>query len=218
MKIVEVNNLVKKYGRRIILNGISFSVEQGDFIAIVGPSGSGKSTLLNIIGMLETPTSGEIKIMGQTLPDINSKKATMMRRNHINYLFQSFALISDATVKENLLLAMKFKSVKKPDEEINEALASLDISNLKNERVNTLSGGEQQRVALARTILKPGEIVLADEPTGALDPIRAQRAFEQIAKLRSDYGKTIIMVTHNMSEAEKTDRIIDLAKYNKLSK
>ncbi|WP_301049194.1 ABC transporter ATP-binding protein [Lactobacillus intestinalis] len=212
MIAIRVENLTKKYGKRMILNKINFTVNEDEFVAIVGPSGAGKSTVLNILGMLEKPTSGKVYLFNQKLPSINSRKATKLRRNKINYLFQSYALISDLTVLQNLQIAVKFnqESSRILNQKIDKVLEDLDIVPLKNSRVNTLSGGEQQRVALARCILKPGNLVLADEPTGALDPVRAKEAFDQIKLLRDHYHKTIIMVTHNMEEAYKTDRIIDL--------
>ena len=215
MSIIKVEHLTKKYGNRTIFNNVNLSIDEGEFVAIVGPSGSGKSTLLNILGMLEKPTSGEVELLGDKLPDVNSQKATMMRRAKMNYLFQSFALISNETVKSNLLLAMKFKKGSKAekDNSIDRILSKLGILDLKDSVVTTLSGGEQQRVAIARTILKPGDIILADEPTGALDPQRAKEAFEQISRLRSEHGKTIIMVTHNIGEANKTDRIINISNF-----
>ncbi|MDE6491754.1 MAG: ABC transporter ATP-binding protein [Lactobacillus sp.] len=209
---IEVHSLTKKFDSRTILNSLDFTVELGEFIAIVGPSGCGKSTLLNILGLLENPDSGQISILGHKISSINSKEATLWRRNIINYLFQSFALIEDVSVKENLLLAMHFikKSLPTKEKMISQVLNELEISYLLNKKVSSLSGGEQQRVALARTILKPGKIVLADEPTGALDKEHAQLAFEQIEQLRSKYNKTILMVTHNINQAQQCDRIFNL--------
>lgn len=214
MNTVKVENLVKRFKSREVLNNINFVVKQGEFVSVVGPSGSGKSTLLNILGMLESSTSGKIELFGQKLPKINSHEAMIFRREKINYLFQSFALVSNETVKNNLLLALKFanKSKNEKNKLIKEILIELNIDYLENTIVNTLSGGEQQRVALARTILKPGELILADEPTGALDPKHAREAFSLIENLRDKYNKTIIMVTHNLEEARKTDRIIDISR------
>lgn len=215
MAILKVNNLSKKFGQRVILKNATFSVEKGEFVALVGPSGSGKSTLLNILGLLEEKTAGSIIINGKNAPKITSKKAVLIRRNFINYLFQSYALISDQTVKSNLLLGMHFvkESSSVKQDKIAKVLNDLDISHLVNEQVNVLSSGEKQRVSLARAILKPGELVLADEPTGALDPKHAEIAFEQIENLRTNYGKTIIMVTHKKEEALKADRIIELTNF-----
>ncbi|MBP2058809.1 putative ABC transport system ATP-binding protein [Lactobacillus colini] len=210
---LEVCNLNKKFGSRTIFQNLSFTINSGEFVAIVGPSGCGKSTLLNILGLLETADQGKILLFNKELPPINSKQATLLRRNVINYLFQSFALITNKTVKDNLLLAMHFIKNSNANKEhlISNVLNELDISHLINEQISSLSGGEQQRVALARAILKPGNLVLADEPTGALDEQRAQLAFKQIEKLRSQYGKTILMVTHNLQQARQCDRIINLA-------
>lgn len=214
-KVIEVSHLGKKYGQRTIFKDVSFAVERGEFVAIVGPSDLGKSTLLNMLGLLEAVDQGEIKLLGKPMPKVNSRQATKLRRQQLNYLFQSFALIQTKTVEENLLLAMAFvkKSKREKQKEIDQVLASLDLSKVKQSKVQTLSGGEQQRCALARAILKPGEIVLADEPTGALDAKRAQAAFNQLLDLRSQQGKTIVLVTHNLAEAAQADRVIDLEKF-----
>lgn len=214
-KAVELINVSKRYGSRTILDNINITVNEREMIALVGVSGSGKSTLLNMIGLLENYDSGKIKIKGEKLPKIESRQATLMRRNVINYLFQSFALINDMTVFQNLLLAMNFQDIplKEKKKHIDEILQQVNLIHLKNEVVNRLSGGEQQRIALARTILKPGDIVLADEPTGALDEKSANNAFNLIRSLCKSYGKTVIMVTHSLELAQKTDRIIDLNEF-----
>ena len=170
-----------------------------------------------MIGLLESIDSGSIKINGNSIPNINSSKATMLRRNTINYLFQSYALISDITVLDNLMVAMEFLdlSKKEKNDKIDKVLKDLDIFILKNKKVNTLSGGEQQRVALARCILKPGNLILADEPTGSLDPKMAEIVFELIKYLRDKYNKTVIIVTHDISLANKADFIVDLSEMKK---
>ncbi|OFI48230.1 ABC transporter [Floricoccus tropicus] len=213
-KAIEIQKLSKSFGNRKIIDNLNLTVMENEIVSLVGPSGCGKSTLLNMIGMLETVDSGKIKLFGKELPKITSKKATLARRDDINYLFQSFALVSDLTVKENLLLAMNFMNIKKSEKEkrIIEVLTWLDIDKLINEKVNKLSGGEQQRVAIARAILKPGDLILADEPTGSLDPLMAENVFSIIEKLRDNFGKTIIVVTHSMELANRTDRIIQLEK------
>lgn len=214
-KLVEIKNLSKSYGDRIIFNDINITIDEGEFLSIVGPSGCGKSTLLNMIGLLEEYDSGDIKISGKKIPPINSSKAVKVRRDKINYLFQSYALINDMTVIQNLLIAMKFLELSKKEKlkRIKEVLEYVKLYELRNQKVNTLSGGEQQRVAIARTILKPGDIILADEPTGALDSETADIVFSLIRELSTKYGKTIIMVTHSEELAGKTDRIIDLKQY-----
>lgn len=211
-KAIEVLNITKKFGKRYIFKNLNLSVEDGEFIAIVGQSGCGKSTLLNMIGLLEESDSGKIKIKGKEIPKIESRAATILRRNTINYLFQSFALINDMTIYQNLLLAMKFLNItdKEKDKKIIEVLKKVKLEQLKDEKVNTLSGGEQQRVALARTILKPGDIILADEPTGSLDSISAEVVFNLIKDLSKQYNKTVIMVTHSRDLANRADRIINI--------
>ncbi|ELC8395044.1 ATP-binding cassette domain-containing protein [Paeniclostridium sordellii] len=211
-KAIEVLNITKKFGKRYIFKNLNLSVEDGEFIAIVGQSGCGKSTLLNMIGLLEEFNSGTIKIKGIEIPKIESKAATILRRNTINYLFQSFALINDMTVYQNLLLAMKFLNItdKEKDKKIKEILKKVTLEELIDEKVNTLSGGEQQRVALARTILKPGDIILADEPTGSLDSVSAEIVFNLIKDLSKQYKKTVLMVTHSKDLANRADRIFNI--------
>lgn len=212
-KAIEVLNVTKKFGKRYIFKNLNLSVEEGEFIAIVGPSGCGKSTLLNMIGLLESIDSGQIKLNGKEIPKIESNRATLLRRNTINYLFQSFALINDMTIYQNLFLAMKFLNItdKEKDNKINEILKKVHLEDFKDEKVNTLSGGEQQRVALARTIIKPGDIILADEPTGALDSLSTEIVFNLIKNLSKQYKKTVIMVTHNKDLANQADRIINIS-------
>ena len=212
MNKIEFINARKSYGHRDVIKGVSFSIKEKEIVSIIGPSGSGKSTLLNMLGMLEVIDGGKILIDGQRLPKINSKRATQFRRNKINYLFQSFALISNETVEKNLLIAMNYvKSSKKEKERrINEVLKKLGILGLKKMQCNTLSGGEQQRVALARCILKPGDIVLADEPTGSLDPKMSDTVLAMLKDLRNSFGKTILIVTHDMNLAAQTDRQLKL--------
>ena len=215
MNAVELKNVTKKYGTRTILNQISFSVADTELVALVGPSGCGKSTILNIIGLLETCDSGEIRIFGKRLPKIESRQSTLMRRKVINYLFQSFALIHDMTICQNLLLSMQFLPIKQKEKlsRIYDILDAVHLLPLKDELVNTLSGGEQQRVALARTILKPGNLILADEPTGSLDIHASEISFSLLQTLCKQYQKTVIMVTHSRELALRADRIIDLTAF-----
>jgi len=215
MKAVELNNVCKKYGSRVILKGVSFFVDNGEMVALIGPSGCGKSTILNMIGVLETVDQGEIRIFGKKVPSIDSHRATLMRRGTINYLFQSFALINDMTVCQNLILSMHFLNGRGKDKmaSVDEMLDAVHLLPLKNATVNTLSGGEQQRVALARTMLKPGKLILADEPTGSLDEHSADISFSLIQSLCKEYGKTVIMVTHSPELARRANRIIDLTEF-----
>jgi len=211
-KSIEVLNVTKKFGKRYIFKNLNLSVEDGEFVSIVGPSGCGKSTLLNMIGLLESSDVGQIKLKGKEIPEIKSKESTMLRRNTINYLFQSFALINDMTIYQNLFLAMNFSKItaKEKDTRIEGILKKVNLEKFKDEKVNTLSGGEQQRVALARTILKPGDIILADEPTGSLDSAAAEIAFNLIKDLSKQYRKTVMMVTHSKHLANQADRIINI--------
>ena len=183
--------------------------------ALIGPSGCGKSTLLNMIGLLEDFSNGKVRIFGKEIPRINSRKATMLRRNTVNYLFQSSALVGDMTVYQNLMLAMHFVRISQKEKEIriNRMLHEVGLPKMKSAVVNTMSGGEQQRVALARTLLKPGKLILADEPTGALDEKSAEKVFLLLRDLCVQYKKTVIMVTHNMELAQQADRVANLMKY-----
>lgn len=212
MSMISVQNVSKKFGSREILKDLSFDVEENEFVALVGPSGSGKSTLLNMIGLLDNIDSGKILINGKILPKVNSRSAVNYRKNVINYLFQSNALISTSSVKDNLMLALTFTNFSKEEKEkkIKETLRFVGLENRLDSKVNELSGGEQQRIAIVRAILKPGDIILADEPTGSLDPDMAQKSFDLIRSLRDQFGKTILIVTHNLNHAKQCDRIVSL--------
>lgn len=211
-RMVEIKNISKRFGNREIFKNFSVDIGAGEFVSIIGPSGCGKSTLLNMIGLLESVDSGSILIGGKKLPGLNGRKATSLRRNTINYLFQSYALINDLTVMQNVQLAMNFMNVSQKEKlkRAESVLERLEIGQLANEKVSVLSGGEQQRVSIARTVLKPGDLILADEPTGALDENTANQVFSLIKNLSTEYNKTIIMVTHNPLLAQRTDRVIAL--------
>ena len=215
MNAVEIMDVTKKYGDRVIFDHINMEIREGEMTALIGPSGCGKSTLLNIIGLLEDFNNGKVRIFGKEIPRINSRKATMLRRNTVNYLFQLSALVGDMTVYQNLMLAMHFVRISQKEKEIriNRMLHEVGLPKMKSAVVNTLSGGEQQRVALARTLLKPGKLILADEPTGALDEKSAEKVFLLLRDLCVQYKKTVIMVTHNMELARKADRVVNLMKY-----
>lgn len=212
--IVKLEQVTKKYGKRTILNHFSMTVNHGDFAALIGPSGSGKSTILNIIGLLEQFDSGSYLLNNKSAPGVNSRKATLARRNDNNYLFQTFALVSNMTVRQNLKLALNFSRVpkNKTDKQIADILAEVGLQNRLDDTVATMSVGEKQRVALARAFLKPGELILADEPTGSLDPQLALHVLKLIQKLQHEHHKTIIMVTHDMKLAQAADYQIVLKK------
>ncbi len=211
--LVEIEGLRKAYGNRVVLDGLDLSLPERSVTAVVGASGSGKSTLLNIMGLLEAPTAGRLRIDGRSIPAINSRAATRMRRNTINYLFQSNALVSNQTVLKNLLIALHYTRMR-PDERrkmISRVLEDVGLAHSEDTVVNVLSGGEQQRVAIARSILKPGNLVLADEPTGSLDQALAHAVFDKILSMRDEYGKTVVVVTHDLKIAERCDAMITLS-------
>ena len=212
---LQVDALNKSFGSNTVLHNISFEIESGESVALVGPSGCGKSTLLNIIGLLETLDSGTINLEGRTYPSINSKKATLMRRTEINYLFQSFALINDWKVSKNLLLALQYIKLSKQGQErlIRTALENYGIGEKFDAVVNELSGGEKQRVAIARAMIKPGNLILADEPTGSLDKAMATIVIDSLLDSVHANHKTLLMVTHDMGIAQRCDRIIELPKH-----
>lgn len=212
---LQVDALNKSFGSNTVLHNISFEIESGESVALVGPSGCGKSTLLNIIGLLETLDSGTINLEGRTYPSINSKKATLMRRTEINYLFQSFALINDWKVSKNLLLALQYTKLSKQEQEclIRAALENYGIGEKFDAVVNELSGGEKQRVAIARAMIKPGNLILADEPTGSLDKAMATIVIDSLLDSVHANHKTLLMVTHDMGIAQRCDRIIELPKH-----
>lgn len=214
MKHLQIKNISKSFGKKKIIDNFSLDLEKNEILAIVGKSGSGKSTLLNMIGLLEEYDSGEILLKEKPLPNINSKEATLIRRNEINYVFQTNALVSSKSVKDNLLIAMKYvkKSKEEKDKDIKEILEKLEILDLLDQKINTISGGEAQRVAIARCVLKPGDLILADEPTGSLDPKMSDEVFKLLLSLRDLYDKTIIIVSHDMKLANNCDRIIDIDK------
>ena len=212
---LQVDALNKSFGRNTVLHNISFEIQSGESVALVGPSGCGKSTLLNIIGLLETLDSGTINLEGRAYPSINSKKATLMRRTEINYLFQSFALINDWKVSKNLSLALQYTKLSKQEQEhlIKTALESYGIGEKFDAVVNELSGGEKQRVAIARAMIKPGNLILADEPTGSLDKAMATIVIDSLLDSVHANHKTLLMVTHDMSIAQRCDRIIELPRH-----
>lgn len=212
---LQVDALNKSFGSNTVLHSISFEIESGESVALVGPSGCGKSTLLNIIGLLETLDSGTINLEGRTYPSINSKKATFMRRTEINYLFQSFALINDWKVSKNLLLALQYTKLSKQEQErlVRTALENYGIGEKFDAVVNELSGGEKQRVAIARAMIKPGNLILADEPTGSLDKAMATIVIDSLLDSVHANHKTLLMVTHDMGIAQRCDRIIELPKH-----
>ncbi len=205
---VTIQNLSKSFGDHIIFEDFSLEILKGSMIAIQGKSGSGKSTLLNIIGALEKPDDGTIQVLDYENVKPNSKKSEKMLRYKIAYLFQNYALIDNLTVEKNLKLAMHYRKDKSPSM-IRDALKLVGLEGFENKKIYTLSGGEQQRIALARTFLKPCDIILADEPTGNVDDENKEMIIGILSKLK-ETGKTIIVVTHDTSLDKYFDDIIVL--------
>lgn len=193
--LVNLEKVSKKYGDLFALKDISLKVGNGNFISIMGPSGSGKTTLLNIIGCLDSPTSGRVEIDGIDISKTNSKELTQIRRNKIGLIFQQYHLVSYLTALENVMLAQHYHSI--PDEmEAKEALVKVGLEDRLKHLPSELSGGEQQRVCIARALINQPSIILADEPTGNLDIENERIVIELLQKMSKD-GHTLIVVTHN---------------------
>lgn len=215
MTVVELENVKKIYSMGDAevhaLKGISFKVEQGEFISIMGPSGSGKSTCMNMIGCLDTPTSGIVKIDGKETSRMTETELAVLRNKTIGFVFQQYHLIPSMTVIENVMLPLKYKRTERKDRLAlaKAALEKVGLSERENHRPNELSGGQKQRVAIARAIIAEPKIILADEPTGALDTntgIQVMDLFHEINKT----GTTIIIVTHDPRIGKSTERVIKI--------
>ena len=212
MNILEVQNLCKTYGKGEAevraLDHVSFSVGKGEFIAIVGESGSGKSTLLNVVGALDNPTSGKVLIDGKDIFSMPEKKLTVFRRQNIGFIFQSFNLIPELNVEQNITFPLLL-DYRKPDQKYVEEL--LEILGLKERRKHLpseLSGGQQQRVAIGRALAARPAIIMADEPTGNLDSKNSQEGITLLKSMSAKYRQTILMITHNENHADATDRVL----------
>ncbi|EES92276.1 bacteriocin ABC transporter ATP-binding protein [Clostridium botulinum] len=208
-EIIKLVNVKKKFGSHAIFENLNLNVEENDFVAIVGKSGKGKTTLLNMIGCIEPITSGEINVCGIKNPNINKKSGSQLLRNKISFLFQNYALVDDETVNFNLDIALRFTKSSKSEKATlkKDALKMVGLSGYESRKVYELSGGEQQRIAIARAILKPSNLVLADEPTGSLDPENRDIVLKLLSKM-NEMGKTIIVVTHDSTVADYCKRKI----------
>ena len=208
---LEIHNLKKSYGdgesRTEILRGIDFSVAKGEICVLLGPSGSGKSTLLNIIGGIDDADEGYISIEGEKTADMNEKTLTKYRRKHLGYVFQMYNLIPNLNVKENVEVGA-YLSDKALD--IDDLLKTLGLYEHRHKLPNQLSGGQQQRTAIGRAIVKNPDILLCDEPTGALDYNTSKEILKLIQEVNRKYGNTVIMVTHNDAIKNMADRVIKL--------
>ena len=208
---LEVKDLNKGFGDKTnrieVLKNLSLNVEKGEFCVLLGPSGSGKSTLLNILGGIDYPDVGEVKINGEKMNSLNSKKLTMFRRNHLGYVFQMYNLIPDLTVRENIEVGAYLS--KKPLN-LDELIETLGLKEHQDKLPSQLSGGQQQRTSIGRAIIKNPDILLCDEPTGALDYNTSKEILKLIEKVNQKYGSTVIMVTHNDAIKYMADRIVRL--------
>ena len=210
-KFLEIVNLKKSFGsgeiRQEVLRDMSFYVEKGELCVLLGPSGSGKSTLLNIIGGIDSPDSGYIAINGDRLEDLNEKNLTLYRRQHLGYVFQMCNLIGNLNVKENIEVGAYLSD---SPLDVDELLHTLGLYEHRYKLPNQLSGGQQQRTSIGRAVVKNPDILLCDEPTGALDYNTSKEILNLIENLNKKYGNTVIMVTHNEAIRHIADRIIKL--------
>lgn len=215
MEILNVKKLSKKYGKGenefLALNNVSFKVQKGEFIVIVGKSGSGKSTLLHLLGGLDKPSSGSVFINNQDIYKMSDKNLTVFRRKYIGIIYQFYNLIPVLSVKENILLPALFDGRNISDKKINDMLKSLGLLNKADAYPNDLSGGQQQRVAIGRALINHPKILLADEPTGNLDSRNSKHVMKLLEFYNKKYRQTIIMVTHDMSLAKRASRIITMS-------
>lgn len=211
IKLIEVNKIYRtKEIETQALDNVNLEVEKGSFVSIMGPSGCGKSTLLNIMGLLDNPTSGQVEIAGVVANNMNEKALASFRNSTLGFVFQSFHLINSLSVTDNVMLPLLYRNMKGKERNrlVAEALERVGLSHRINHRPSQLSGGQCQRVAIARAIVGSPEIILADEPCGNLDSKMSADIMELLQRLNKEYGKTVVMVTHNEDQARQTDRII----------
>lgn len=214
MNILKIENLKKVYGSGETevkaLDDISFQVEEGEFIAIIGPSGSGKSTLLHSIAGLEKPTSGNVYFYDKDIYKMNKKELTILRRQKIGIIYQFYNLIPTLNVEENITLPIELDRKKIDTKKLDEIIKFLGLEKRKKHLPNELSGGQQQKVAIGRALMINPIIILADEPTGNLDSKSSEEIMQVLKKANKDYKQTIIMITHNLEIAKLADRIIKI--------
>ena len=215
MDLLEVQSVSKTYGSGETsvraLKNVSFSVQKGEYVAIVGDSGSGKSTLLNMIGALDTPDSGKVWIDGRDIFAMEEKKLTVFRRRNIGFIFQAFNLIPELTVEQNMIFPVLL-DYQKPDKGyLEELLTVLNLKERRNHLPGQLSGGQQQRVAIGRALITRPSLILADEPTGNLDSQNSSEVIALLKKASRRFAQTIIMITHNRSIAQAADRVLQVS-------
>ena len=215
MNLLEVHSLCKTYGAGETavhaLKDVSFSVPKGEFVAVVGESGSGKSTLLNMIGALDTPTSGKVLIDGKGIFAMKDEQRTVFRRRNIGFIFQAFNLIPELNVEQNIMFPVLL-DYQKPDRAyLEEILTVLNLKDRRHHLPSQLSGGQQQRVAIGRALITRPMLILADEPTGNLDSQNTDEVIALLKKASKRYAQTIIMITHSRSIASTTDRVLQVS-------
>lgn len=212
MEIMKVQNLCKTYGKgeaRVeALKNVSFSLRKGEFAAVVGESGSGKSTLLNCIGALDIPTSGSIRIDGQDLFAMKEEQRTIFRRRNIGFVFQSFQLVPELNVEQNIIFPLLLDHKKPDSAQVDEILGVLGLTERRKHLPGQLSGGQQQRAAIGRALITRPKLILADEPTGNLDSKNSQDVMDLLIQASRRYQQTILMITHNPNLAASADRVM----------
>ncbi len=212
MDLLKVQDLCKTYGKGEAkveaLKNASFSMEKGEFAAIIGESGSGKSTLLNCIGALDTPTSGKVYMDGQDLFSMKEESRTIFRRRNIGFVFQSFQLIAELTVEQNISFPLLLDYRRADPKELDEILEVLGLADRRHHLPGQLSGGQQQRVAIGRALITKPKLILADEPTGNLDSKSSQDVLELLTQASRRYQQTILMITHNQNLTASVDRVM----------
>ena len=214
MEILKVENLTKIYGegnnKVVALDNVSFSVEKGEFLAIVGASGSGKSTLLHLLGGVDKPTKGKVYVDGKDIYELSDDNLAIFRRRQVGLIYQFYNIIPILNVEENITLPLELDNRKVDEEDLKQVINNLGLTKRKKHLPNELSGGQQQRVSIGRALITHPAIILADEPTGNLDSKSSDEIVELLRKTNKEYKQTIIMITHNMEIAKMADRIIEI--------
>ncbi len=214
MEILKVENLTKVYGKNtskvVALDNVSFTVNKGEFVAIVGASGSGKSTLLHLLGGVDRPTSGKVFIDGEDIYNLNDDALAIFRRRQVGLIYQFYNLIPILNVEENITLPLALDNREVDKKELNDLIETLGLTNRKKHLPNELSGGQQQRTSIGRALITRPTIVLADEPTGNLDSKASDEIVALLKKMNKEMKQTIIMITHNLDIAAEADRIIKI--------
>ena len=212
MEVLRTEDLTREYGfgdnKVVALNHVSFSVEEGEFVTILGPSGSGKSTLLHLLGGVDKPTSGRVYIGGQSIYEMKERELTAFRRREIGQIYQFYNLIPVLNVEENICLPMLLDHRQAERKDLDELLELLGLTERVNHLPSELSGGQQQRVAIGRALISKPKLILADEPTGNLDQKNSREIIKLFRELNEKYGQTILLITHDEKIAEQAERIL----------